>query len=119
MSKLTPKTKSARRDRRHARVRGRVAGTAERPRLAVFRSNRYVYAQLIDDTKGVTLVAATTLGAKKKMPLLAQATEVGTTIADAAKKKGITKVVFDRGGFQYAGRVAALADAARKGGLEF
>ena len=87
--------------------------------MAVFRSNRYVYAQLIDDEKGITLAAATTLGAKKKMPLLAQATEVGTTIAANAVKKGITKVVFDRGGFQYAGRVAALADAARSGGLKF
>jgi large subunit ribosomal protein L18 len=118
MSKLTPTTKSAQRTRRHRRVRGRVGGTEERPRLAVFRSNKYIYAQVIDDTKGVTLAAATTLG-DKKMSQMEQAKKVGTLVAQAAQAKGITKVVFDRGGFKYAGRVAALASAAREAGLQF
>ncbi len=119
MGKLTPKTKTALRIRRHKRVRGHVHGTAARPRLAVFRSNRYVYAQVIDDDRGVTLVAASALGKKKKLSQLEQAKEVGTMLAKAAKEKGIVHVVFDRGGFQYGGRIAALADAARAGGLNF
>lgn len=119
MSKLTPRTKSGLRTRRHTRIRGRVSGTSERPRLAVFRSNRFVYAQIIDDTKGVTLAAASVLGAKKKMSQMEQAKVVGVALAKAALEKGITKVVFDRGGFQYAGRIAALANAAREGGLSF
>lgn len=118
MSKLTPKTKTALRVRRHRRLRARVSGTADRPRLAVFRSNKYVYAQVINDDVGNTLAAATVRGGKK-MSLMEQAKVVGTTIAEAAKKQGITKVVFDRGGFQYAGRIAALAAAAREAGLEF
>lgn len=118
MSKLTPKTKTDLRKRRHARVRGRVRGTDERPRLAVFRSNRYVYAQIINDVTGKTLVAASALGGKK-MSQLEQAKLVGMSIAKDAQAKGITKVVFDRGGFQYAGRIAALAAAAREGGLNF
>ncbi len=118
MSKLTPKTKSALRTRRHVRIRGRVKGTAERPRLAVFRSNKFVYAQVINDEAGVTLAAATALGGKK-MPMMEQAKAVGVAIAKAASAKGVTAVVFDRGGFTYAGRIAALADAAREGGLKF
>lgn len=119
MSKLTPKTKSALRVRRHVRIRGTVRGTEERPRLAVYRSNKYVYAQVINDDTGTTLAAATTRGGKKKMPLMEQAKTVGMEIAKAAKAKGVTQVVFDRGGFGYKGRIAALADAAREGGLKF
>lgn len=95
--------------RRHNRIRAKVSGTAERPRLCVYRSNRYMEAQVIDDTKGATIVSV-------KMD---DAVKVGEAIAKAAKAKGISKVVFDRGGFRYAGGVAALAEAARKGGLEF
>lgn len=118
MSKLTPKTSAALRTRRHARIRARVSGTAERPRLAVYRSNRFVYAQVIDDEKGVTLASATARG-KKKMSLMEQAKAVGSDIAKAASAKGVKAVVFDRGGFTYAGRIAALANAAREGGLKF
>jgi large subunit ribosomal protein L18 len=110
------------RRRRHARVRRRVVGTAERPRLSVFRSNKHISAQLIDDASGRTVVAAssveeslrTTGGANVEA-----ATSVGVLIANRAKEAGITTVVFDRGGFAYHGRVAALADAARDKGLEF
>ena len=112
------KTKRAARLRRHRRVRRRVAGTAERPRLAVFRSNRQIYAQLIDDRAGRTLAAAGSLaggeGDKK-----AAARRVGAELAQRAKAAGITAVVFDRGGYQYQGRVRALAEAAREGGLDF
>ncbi len=118
MSKLTPKTKAALRARRHRRVRGTVAGTDERPRLVVFRSNKYVYAQVIDDDKGITLAAASALGGKK-MSQMEQAKLVGAAIAKAATAKGVTKVVFDRGGFTYGGRIAALAEAARAAGLQF
>ena len=96
-----------------------MQGTATRPRLAVYRSNKYVYAQIIDDDRGVTLVSASALGGKKKMSLKDQAALIGTSIAKDAQGKGITQVVFDRGGFQYAGRIAALANAAREGGLQF
>ena len=110
--------------RRHSRVREKIAGTGERPRLAVFRSLTHIYAQLIDDAKGNTLVSASTLDAdikketqgKKKS---AEAAMVGTLIAKRAKDKGITQAAFDRGGFKYQGRVKALAEAARKGGLKF
>jgi large subunit ribosomal protein L18 len=112
------KTKRAARLRRHRRVRRRVTGTAERPRLAVFRSNRQIYAQLIDDHAGRTLAAAGSLaggeGDKK-----AAARRVGADLAARAKAAGITSVVFDRGGYQYQGRVRALAEAAREGGLDF
>lgn len=118
MSKLTPKTKAALRARRHRRVRGTVVGTEERPRLAVFRSNKYVYAQVINDTTGVTLAAATGRGGKK-LSQLEQAKLVGASVAKAAQAKGVTKVVFDRGGFTYGGRIKALADAAREAGLQF
>jgi large subunit ribosomal protein L18 len=110
------------RARRHFRVRKRVNGTSERPRLVVTRSLRHVVAQLVDDTKGHTLASASTLdasirgaGGDKKF----QAAKVGALLAERARAAGISKVVFDRGGNKYAGRIAALADAAREAGLEF
>lgn len=110
-------TKSALRKRRHARVRARISGTAERPRLAVYKSNRFVSAQLIDDTAGKTLASAH--GRDFKGPQSVQAKEVGKTIAAKAKAAGITSIVFDRGGYRYGAQVKALADAAREGGLVF
>jgi large subunit ribosomal protein L18 len=109
------------RARRHRRVRGKVSGTAERPRLVVFRSNRGISAQLVDDLEGKTLAAGSWLGLKKsfKGTKTDQATEVGKLLAANAKKAGIETVVFDRGGYLYHGRVKALADAAREGGLKF
>ena len=109
------------RERRHRRIRGKVAGTAERPRLAVFRSNKGIFAQLIDDESGRTLAGASWLGLKKsfKGNRIEQATEVGKAVAEVAKKAGIETVVFDRGGYLYHGRVKALADGAREGGLKF
>jgi large subunit ribosomal protein L18 len=109
------------RERRHRRVRGKVAGTAERPRLAVFRSNKGIFAQLVDDEAGRTLAAASWLGLKKgfKGDKTEQATEVGKALAAAAKQAGIERCVFDRGGYLYHGRVKALADGAREGGLQF
>jgi large subunit ribosomal protein L18 len=108
------------RKRRHRRVRGKVAGTAERPRLAVFRSNRGVSAQLIDDEAGKTLAAASWLTLKSfSGPKVEQAAEVGKALAAAAKKAGVERCVFDRGGYLYHGRVKALADGAREGGLQF
>ena len=109
------------RQRRHRRVRGKVAGTAGRPRLVVFRSNKGISAQLVDDENGKTLAGASWLGLKKgsKGTKTDQAAEVGKLVAAAAKKAGITTVVFDRGGYLYHGRVKALADGAREGGLEF
>lgn len=118
MSKLTPKTKPGMRARRHNRVRAKVVGTEKRPRLAVFRSNTAMYAQLIDDAKGVTLASATSSG-MAKTSMMEQAVFVGTHIAKAGKEKGITEVVFDRGGFTYTGRIKALAEAARSEGLIF
>ena len=107
--------------RRHRRVRGKVRGTAERPRLFVFRSNRGIFAQLIDDDAGKTLAAASwlTLAKSFKGDKTEQAAEVGKQLAAAAKKAGIETVVFDRGGYLYHGRVKALADGAREGGLKF
>jgi large subunit ribosomal protein L18 len=108
------------RERRHRRVRGKLFGTAERPRLVVFRSNRGIEAQLVDDLEGKTLAAASWLqlrsfeGSKTE-----QAAEVGKLLAQNAKKAGVETVVFDRGGYLYHGRVKALADAAREGGLTF
>jgi len=107
------------RSRRHKRVRVHVGGTAERPRLAVFRSLNHVYAQLIDDASSHTLASASTVALKAKGNGLAQAQEVGKAIAAKAKDKGVSQVVFDRGGFLYHGRIKALADAAREAGLEF
>src|SRR6266699_2600025 len=99
------RTQANRRYRRHLRVRRKVAGSAERPRLVVFRSSKHIYAQIVDDGRGVTLVGAAD-------------TSEGLQLDGKGKKKGITKVVFDRGGYQYHGRVKAVADGARKGGLE-
>ena len=108
------------RERRHRRIRGKVAGTAERPRLAVFRSNKGIFAQLIDDETGRTLAGASWLGLKGfKGNRIDQAAEVGKAVAAAAKKAGIESVVFDRGGYLYHGRVKALAEGAREGGLKF
>jgi large subunit ribosomal protein L18 len=116
------KQKRDARIRRHRRVRKVVRGTAERPRLAVFRSNRHISAQVIDDVAGRTLAAASTIeatvGADGTSNATA-ATEVGKLVAERAKAAGVGKVVFDRGGNQYHGRVAAVADAAREAGLEF
>jgi len=108
--------------RRHFRVRRKVQGTAERPRLSVTRSSRHIVAQLVDDLTGRTLAAATSLEADVRAvdgDKKARATKVGQLVADRAKSAGITKVVFDRGGHDYHGRIAALADAARESGLEF
>jgi large subunit ribosomal protein L18 len=107
--------------RRHRRLRRRLSGTAERPRLVVFRSNKGIEAQLVDDVEGKTLAAASHLGLKKsfKGTKTDQAAEVGKVLAEAAKKAGVESVVFDRGGFLYHGRVKALADGAREGGLRF
>ena len=109
---------------KHRRIRNRFSGTAERPRLAVFRSNNHMYAQIIDDTVGHTLVSASTLQKDVKAELektnnVDAAAYVGTVIAKRALEKGITTVVFDRGGFIYQGKIKALADAAREAGLEF
>lgn len=111
--------KTEKRARLHKKIRSRISGTGERPRLAVFRSNRYMYAQLIDDVKGVTLVSASDLSLSDKMNKVERAKTVGKSLAEAAKKASITTVVFDRGGFSYRGRVQALADAAREAGLQF
>ena len=108
------------RARRHKRVRKKVSGTAERPRLVVFRSNRGIFAQLVDDLEGKTLAAASWLQLKKSFNgNNDQAAEVGKELAANAKKAGIERVIFDRGGYLYHGRVKALADAAREGGLQF
>ena len=113
--------KKAIRLKRHIRVRGKVSGTAERPRLNVFRSNANIYAQIIDDVSGVTLVSANTLekGFEGATGNAEAAKKVGVTLAERAKAKGIEEVVFDRGGYVYHGRVAALAEGAREGGLKF
>ena len=108
------------RQRVHTRIRRRLTGTAERPRLNVYRSLNHIYVQVIDDTQGTTLVSASTVAAKSKTGgNVAAAKEIGKQIAERAKEKGITKVVFDRGGYLYHGRIKALADAAREAGLEF
>ena len=112
------------REKKHRRQRNRFSGTAERPRLAVFRSNNHMYAQIIDDTVGNTLVSASTLQKDVKAELektnnVEAAAYLGTVIAKKAIEKGITSVVFDRGGFIYQGKIQALADAAREAGLKF
>lgn len=109
---------------RHARVRKKISGTPEMPRLCVYRSNKYIYAQVIDDTKGITLVQASSLGPALKGQLdevdkSGEAKLVGKLVAERAKQAGVEKVVFDRGGYVYTGRVAALAAGAREAGLEF
>jgi large subunit ribosomal protein L18 len=120
-------SKDQTRQKIHSRIRKTIVGTSERPRLSVYRSVSHVYAQVIDDTKGTTIVSATSVekgkGVKgEKRPTggnVASAKEIGKLIAERAKEKGIKKVVFDRGGYLYHGRVKALADAAREAGLEF
>ena len=108
------------RERRHRRVRGKIRGTADRPRLAVFRSNKGIFAQLVDDDAAKTLAAASWLDARSfKGTKTEQAAEVGKRLAASAKQAGIETVVFDRGGYLYHGRVKALADGAREGGLKF
>ena len=113
--------KNVARLRRHKRVRGKISGTAERPRLDVFRSSKHIYAQIIDDVKGCTLVSASSLekGFEGRGNNCEAAAKVGEAIAQRAKDKGIDTVVFDRGGYLYHGRVKALAEGARKAGLEF
>jgi large subunit ribosomal protein L18 len=110
--------------KRHRRIRNKVQGTAERPRLCVFRSLKHIYAQVVDDTLGRTLVAASTLdvslrGDLPTLPKTEEAARVGALVAERAKQAGVTKVVFDRGGYLYHGRVQRLADAAREAGLVF
>ena len=121
---VSKESRSKVRVNKHRRIRNRFAGTAQRPRLAVFRSNNHMYAQIIDDTVGHTLVAASTLDKEVKAELektndVAAAAYVGTVIGKKAIEKGITEVVFDRGGFIYQGKIKALADAAREAGLQF
>jgi large subunit ribosomal protein L18 len=121
---LTISSKNTNRRHVHKRIRKKVQGTADRPRLNVYRSLNNIYVQVIDDLKGATLVSANSgesaeKGKKRTGGNLAAAKEVGKTVAERAKAKGIKKVVFDRGGYIYHGRVKALADAAREGGLEF
>jgi large subunit ribosomal protein L18 len=118
------KNRNAARIRRHRRVRKHISGTPERPRLSVYRSLTEIYAQIIDDEAGHTLAAASTIdgelrGKMKGLTKTEQARLVGEAIAERAKSKGITTVVFDRGGFRYMGRVKALAEGAREGGLKF
>lgn len=111
-------TKIQKRMRRRKKIRARIFGIATVPRLSVFRSNQYIYAQLIDDESGKTLVAASDHAVKAKTKV-ERAKQTGMGLAEAAKKKNIKKVIFDRGGFSYAGRVKALAEGAREGGLAF
>ncbi len=121
---MSKRTRSAARQRRHARVRKRIFGTPQRPRLSVFKSLSGIYAQIIDDVKGTTLISASTVdkelrGQMKGLRKVEQARIVGKAVAERAKAIGISSVVFDRGGFRYMGRVKALADGAREGGLQF
>ena len=117
MNRTANPSKNELRKRRHARVRAKISGTKECPRLAVFKSNRFISAQLIDDTAGNTIASAH--GRDFKGTQSVQAAAIGGAIAKAAKAAGITKIVFDRGGYSYAGQIKALADAAREGGLTF
>ena len=121
---VSKKSRAEVRIKKHSRMRNRYSGTAERPRLSVFRSNNHMYAQIIDDTVGNTLVSASTLDKEvaaelEKTNNVEAAAHLGTVIAKRALDKGIKTVVFDRGGYIYQGKVAALADAAREAGLEF
>ena len=121
---VSKKSRTEVREKKHRRLRNHLAGTAERPRLSVFRSNNHMYAQVIDDTVGNTLVSASTLDKEvkaevKKTKNVEAAAYLGTVIAKKALDKGINTVVFDRGGFIYEGKIKALADAAREAGLEF
>ena len=108
-----------RRIRIKAHIRHKVSGTAQRPRLTVFRSNTQIYAQRIDDVNGVTLASASSLGVKEKATKIEQAAKVGALVAKVAQEAGITNVIFDRNGYLYHGRVKQLADSAREGGLKF
>lgn len=112
-------TKVLKRDRLHKKIRSTISGTGEKPRLCVFRSNKYIYAQLVDDVRAITLAQASDISLADKLPKLERAKKVGALLAGNAKKANITNVVFDRGGFAYKGRVRALADAAREAGLQF
>src|SRR5919202_2681718 len=121
---ITKKSSQAARQKRHQRIRNRVQGTPERPRLAVFRSLKHMYAQVIDDTRGHTLAAASALdpqvrGELAGLPKVEEAARVGRLVAERAKAAGVEAVVFDRAGYLYHGRVRRLADAAREGGLIF
>ena len=121
---VSKKSRAEMREKKHMRIRNRFSGTAERPRLAVFRSNNHMYAQIIDDTVGNTLVSASTLEKEIKAELnktndVEAAAYLGKVIAEKALEKGIKDVVFDRGGFIYQGKIQALADAAREAGLNF
>ncbi len=121
---MAPINRREQREKRRRRIRGKISGTAERPRLSVFRSNKHVYAQVIDDVRGHTLAAASTVDAALRPQLdshtkVDEAKLVGRLIAERARAAGVSQVVFDRGGYLYHGRVKALADAAREGGLEF
>jgi large subunit ribosomal protein L18 len=119
---ITKLDKNATRKKRHARVRAKLSGTSTRPRLNVFRSNKHVYAQVIDDMSGVTLASASTLDKELTLESTSNveaAQKVGELVAKRAVEKGISSVVFDRGGYLYHGRIQALADAARENGLQF
>jgi large subunit ribosomal protein L18 len=117
---MTVTTKPQQRLRRRKRVRSKVSGTAERPRLSVFRSNRGIFAQLVDDRSGKTVAAVNWIEDDlRKLDPMEQATKVGGLLAERAKAAGVTSCIFDRGGYRYHGRVKALADGAREGGLEF
>lgn len=119
---ITKQDKNAVRKKRHARVRTKISGTAERPRLNVYRSNKHIYAQLIDDTTGVTIASASTMDKAVEAETTGNAeaaAKVGELIAKRAVEKDVKSVVFDRGGYLFHGRVKALADAARENGLEF
>jgi large subunit ribosomal protein L18 len=121
---ITKKNRVVARHQRHLRVRKKVSGTPDRPRLCVFRSLKHIYAQVIDDTQGRTLAAASTLdpqvrGELASLPKVEEAARVGRLIAERARAAGVTRVVFDRGGYLYHGRVAKLAEAAREAGLVF
>lgn len=126
MKKL-PKIKLQKRQQRHRRVRAKVKGTVERPRLSIFKSNKYIYAQIINDELGVTLIQAQDLNEKAAKSIkqdgltgkISNAYKVGQLVAKRALEKGIENVVFDRGGYKYFGRIKAIADGARKGGLKF
>ncbi len=121
---IRSKNKMTGRERRHVRVRGRVVGSPAKPRLNVYRSSKHIYAQIIDDSRGHTLVAASTQDPSLReqlsnMTKVDEAREVGKLVGRRAKERGVSKVVFDRGGWLYHGRVKSLADGAREGGLEF
>jgi large subunit ribosomal protein L18 len=121
---MAPKSRAVARERRHVRVRKTVFGSTDRPRLSIFRSTSEIYAQVIDDIDGRTLISASTIDTElrkqvKSKKKIEQARMVGKAVAERAKSKGIEMVVFDRGGFRYTGRVKALADGAREGGLQF